>query len=326
MRDEVKKLVEAERKKGKKIGFTSGAFDILHSGHVIYLDEARKRCDFLVVGVNSDLSIKKYKDPDRPINSEVDRLKVISSLKAVDGAFIFSEINNNKNIEELKPDFYFKAGDYSRSTLSSAPLVESYGGKVEILSFIEGCSTTAIIEKILYGGNPETGIEPAPILFLDRDGTLIEHIEYLYEPDKVKIIDGAFEAVKRFQDAGYRIAIVTNQAGIGLGYFTKEDFFATNRVLFKKCKELGVRISKIYYSTSGIPHQCNYSKPNPDMILKGLSELKGIKEKSVMVGDSLVDIEAGKNAGLKRIVCVGGKEFPEHNDVEYIKSLAELNP
>lgn len=326
MRDEAKKLIDQERKKGKKIGFTSGAFDILHSGHVAYLEEARKRSDFLVVGVNSDSSIKTYKDPNRPINSEDDRLKVIKSLKSVDYAFIFNETNNNKNIEELKPDFYFKAGDYSKGSLSSAPLIESYGGKVEILPFVEGRSTTSIVEKILYGGNTEAKLQPAPILFLDRDGTLIEHVEYLHEPERVKIIDGAFEAVKRFQDAGYRIAIVTNQAGIGLGYFSKEEFFATNRVLFKKCRELGVRISKIYYSTSGIPHQCNYSKPNPDMILKGLSELNGIKEKSLMVGDSLVDIEAGKNAGLKRIVCVGEKRFSEHQDVEYLASLAELNP
>jgi len=326
VRDEAKKLIELERKKGKKIGFTSGAFDILHSGHVTYLEEAKKRCDFLVVGVNSDSSIKRYKDPDRPINSENDRLKVVNSLRSVDYAFIFDETNNNKNIEELKPDFYFKAGDYSKSGLSSAPLVESYGGKVELLPFLEGRSTTGIVEKILYGGKTEVKLEAAPILFLDRDGTLIEHIEYLHEPERVKIIDGAFEAVKRFQDVGYRIAIVTNQAGIGLGYFSKEDFFATNRVLFKKCKEIGVRISKIYYSTSGVPHQCNYSKPNPDMILKGLLELNGIKERSIMVGDSLVDIEAGKNAGLKRIVCVGDKRFSEHNDVEYLESLADLNP
>lgn len=324
-RAEAKELIEIERSKGKIIGFTSGTFDLIHAGHITYLDEARRRCDFLVVGVNSDSSVKSYKDPSRPINAEDDRVRVISSLKSVDLAFVFNETNNNQNITELKPDFYFKAGDYQKSSLSSAPLIESYGGKVEILSFVDGRSSTGIIEKIIYGESGKVSQEPAPILFLDRDGTLVEHVEYLHEPEKVKIIEGAFEAVKKFQDAGFRIAIVTNQAGIGLGYFTKEDFFQTNRVLFGKCKELGIKISKIYYSISGDPNQDRYAKPNPDMIERGLEELNGIKEKSLIVGDSLVDIQAGKNAGLGRIVCVGGKRFDEYKDVEYLNSIAELS-
>jgi D-beta-D-heptose 7-phosphate kinase/D-beta-D-heptose 1-phosphate adenosyltransferase len=138
-------LIRARR----RTGFTSGSFDLLHAGHVDYLAKARERCDLLIVGLNSDKSVKAYKDELRPIIPAEQRAKVLAALAAVDYVFIFDEENNNKNIEVLKPDVYFKAGDYSKDRLSSAPIVESYGGRVEIIPLVEESSTTAIIRRIL---------------------------------------------------------------------------------------------------------------------------------------------------------------------------------
>lgn len=323
-REELITLRENFKKQGKTVGFTSGTFDILHPGHVGYLAEAKKLCDVLIVGCNSDSSVKLYKSEDRPITTEESRALVLSGLLSVDFVFIFEEKNNNKNIELLKPDFYIKAGDYSVSSLSSAPIVESYGGSVKLINFKSGFSTTNIIEKIRGSGElaDETpSLEPAPILFLDRDGTIIEHIEYLHEPERVKIFPGALEAVLKFQEAGYRIAVVTNQPGIGLGYFTKEQFFAVNREIFKACRAVGVKISKFYYCPHTVASNSYFLKPQPGMIERGLKELNGIREKSVMVGDSQVDIDAGKNASLGRIVKIGQTN---DKDIESISSLSML--
>lgn len=328
-REEAQKRINSWKSEGKVIGYSSGAFDLLHSGHVSYLEVASQKCDKLIVGLNSDSSIKQYKSPDRPVCGEKDRALVLAALESVDCVFIFEEKNNNKNIEILRPDIYFKAGDYTKDKLSSASIIESYGGRVELIPFKEGKSTTSIIEKL--AGNGEITHEipplsPAPILFLDRDGTLIEHVEYIHEPSKVKIIPGVFETLKKFQDAGYRIAIVTNQPGIGLGYFTKEDFFAVNRVLFKSCKEYGVHIAKIYYCPFTVADKSPWMKPAPGMLERGLKELNGIREKSVMIGDNEVDIGAGKAANVGRVIFVGDKAPKDASGVEIFKSIADVNP
>ncbi|MEK7483252.1 MAG: adenylyltransferase/cytidyltransferase family protein [Planctomycetota bacterium] len=132
----------------KDIGFTSGTFDLLHLGHLSYLQQTKEYCKILVVGVNSDLSVKAYKSPLRPIVPEQERLALIAGLECVDYVFLFSETNNHHNIKELKPGWYFKAGDYQLSQLSSKNLLESYGGTIKILSEIPHLSSTAMIQKI----------------------------------------------------------------------------------------------------------------------------------------------------------------------------------
>ena len=116
-------LAQQYRAAGKRIGYTSGVFDILHAGHVEYLEYARSRVDVLFVGVNSDASVRANKGPQRPINSEQQRAAVLAGLRAVSHLFIFSERNNNVNIELLRPDLYIKAGDYS----GVVALEKSYG-------------------------------------------------------------------------------------------------------------------------------------------------------------------------------------------------------
>ena len=122
-RDEAVRLREGYRNTGKTVGFTSGVFDIVHAGHVEYLEEAKRRVDILIVGINADSSVKSNKGESRPIVGQEQRAEVMGALKAVDHVFVFSELNNNENVTLLKPDVYLKAGDYSVDQLSSKQLV-----------------------------------------------------------------------------------------------------------------------------------------------------------------------------------------------------------
>lgn len=143
--------LQAELKKakdsGQKIVFTNGCFDLLHVGHVRYLSEAKKLGQILVVGVNADESVKRLKGPTRPIQNESDRAEILHGLKAVDHTVIFQEDTPEKLIKELRPDILVKGGDWTIDKIVGAPFVQSYGGKVCSLSFIDGKSTTKIIEK-----------------------------------------------------------------------------------------------------------------------------------------------------------------------------------
>ncbi len=134
--------------KGKKIVFTNGCFDILHRGHVAYLNEAKSLGDVLVIGLNSDSSVKRLKGPERPVNSELDRKFVLENLKAVDHVAIFGEDTPLNLIKEVSPDVLVKGGDWRPEQIVGSEYVLSKGGKVLSLNFIDGFSTTNIINKI----------------------------------------------------------------------------------------------------------------------------------------------------------------------------------
>jgi D-glycero-beta-D-manno-heptose 1-phosphate adenylyltransferase len=136
------------RGQGKKIVFTNGCFDLLHIGHVRYLAEAQKLGDVLVVGVNSDASVKRLKGPQRPLQNENDRSEILASLKSVDYSVIFTEDTPENLIKAVKPDVLVKGGDWSIDKIVGGSFVQSYGGQVCSLSFVEGKSTTKIIEKM----------------------------------------------------------------------------------------------------------------------------------------------------------------------------------
>lgn len=149
--DDIAAFCEVLRKGGKKVVFTNGCFDILHAGHVTYLEKARSFGDCLVLGLNTDASVRANKGLSRPINSELDRAKVVGALKAVDYVVLFGEQTAEKLIAKVKPDVYVKGGDYTLDTLPEAKIVMSYGGKVEFVTMVEGRSTTNVIQKIKQG-------------------------------------------------------------------------------------------------------------------------------------------------------------------------------
>ncbi len=135
-------------RKDKKIVFTNGCFDLLHVGHVKYLQEARSKGDFLVVALNSDDSVKKLKGPTRPIQNESDRSEILAALAAVDATLVFSEDTPENIIKAIRPDVLVKGGDWKTNQIVGGEFVQSYGGQVLSLLFIDGKSTTSIVSKI----------------------------------------------------------------------------------------------------------------------------------------------------------------------------------
>jgi len=146
---DLKKIIDKFKKENKVIVFTNGCFDILHIGHVKYLKEAKKLGDILIVGVNSDDSVKILKGKNHPIVSEKERAEILDSLKCVDFVIIFNEINPENLISQLQPDIHVKGGNYQIEEIPEAKLVESFGGKTVILKEVKGKSTSNIIAKIL---------------------------------------------------------------------------------------------------------------------------------------------------------------------------------
>ncbi len=138
------------RRLGRKLVVTNGCFDILHLGHVTYLQQARQQGDALLVGVTSDTNVGKLKGPGRPVNNEQDRAGILAALQSVDGVFIFPEFDARKFLEAVVPDIYVKGGDYTVDTINQDErrLLDKLGVQIVILSVVPGKSTTALLEKI----------------------------------------------------------------------------------------------------------------------------------------------------------------------------------
>lgn len=154
LKDKIKKLAELKgivsglKRKGKRVVFTNGCFDLLHLGHVKYLEEAKKKGDILLVAVNSDASIRRIKGKNRPITDEKHRISVIAALESVDFAFLFREDTPLKVIKALKPDVLVKGADWKKKDIVGGDFVLSYGGRLETIKSALGYSSTAIINKI----------------------------------------------------------------------------------------------------------------------------------------------------------------------------------
>lgn len=146
--DQLLLAIEDARAHGEKIVFTNGCFDILHAGHVTYLEQARAQGDRLVLAVNDDASVSRLKGPGRPINSVDRRMAVLAGLGAVDWVVSFSEDTPERLLGQVKPDILVKGGDYGIEQVVGADIVKAYGGEVRVLGLVENSSTTAIVEKI----------------------------------------------------------------------------------------------------------------------------------------------------------------------------------
>ncbi|MDR3625499.1 MAG: D-glycero-beta-D-manno-heptose 1-phosphate adenylyltransferase [Ignavibacteriaceae bacterium] len=147
--DEMKSIREQLRKEKKKVVFTNGCFDLIHAGHVDYLSKAREMGDVLIVGLNSDASIKRIKGVTRPILLEAERAFIISNLKAVDYVTIFEEDTPGRIIGELIPDVLVKGADWTIDNIVGRDVVEANGGEVKTIKFVNNQSTSKIINAIL---------------------------------------------------------------------------------------------------------------------------------------------------------------------------------
>jgi len=148
-------MLAERRARGEKVVFTNGCFDLLHAGHVRYLREAASFGDLLVVGLNSDGSVRMFKEPGRPIVPQGDRAELVAALGMVEYVVLFDEATAENLVAELRPDVYVKGGDYRPEELPEARIVEGYGGTVELVRYHEERSTTGIIQKILDSYCPQ---------------------------------------------------------------------------------------------------------------------------------------------------------------------------
>ncbi|WP_025209326.1 D-glycero-beta-D-manno-heptose 1-phosphate adenylyltransferase [Hippea sp. KM1] len=147
--DTIARISNKLRQDGRVIGFTNGCFDILHAGHVSYLNRAKGLVDVLIVGLNSDASVRRIKGNKRPINPQYDRAVVLASLRSVDFVVVFDEDTPLELIKIIRPDILIKGADWKDKGVVGADVVKSYGGRVEFIEFLDGRSTTGTIERII---------------------------------------------------------------------------------------------------------------------------------------------------------------------------------
>jgi len=147
-REEITQLIKSLHNEGKTVVTTNGCFDILHVGHVRYLQKTKSFADTLIVLLNSDKSVRSIKGPTRPINNENDRAEILCALSCVDYVVMFDEDSPRNLLDEMKPDVYTKGADYTMETLPEADIMRKNGTRVEFISFVEGKSTTRIINKV----------------------------------------------------------------------------------------------------------------------------------------------------------------------------------
>ncbi|MFC1624288.1 D-glycero-beta-D-manno-heptose 1-phosphate adenylyltransferase [Candidatus Omnitrophota bacterium] len=145
---ELKKVLKNLRAEGRRVVFTNGCFDILHAGHVSYLERAKSLADILIVGLNSDTSVRRLKGSKKPLVKEIDRAKVLLALRAVDFVVIFSSLTPFNLIKAVKPDVLAKGGDWKVKDIVGGQFVRSYGGTVKSLPYVKGFSTKGLIRKI----------------------------------------------------------------------------------------------------------------------------------------------------------------------------------
>jgi len=303
--------VAAQKASGRKIGFTCGSFDLLHAGHVQYLAAAKALCDRLIVAVNSDESVGRYKDPLRPIVPQAQRMYVVAGLESADVVMLMEEDRPLPLLLRWKPDLYIKGGGYTADSLRSAEAVREYGGAVQVIEPEFTVSTSDLIQRInaaaahakpeIQQAKPFTGL-----VLLDRDGTLIRDVPFLHDPAQVEVLPGVVEGLIRLQEASFRLAIVSNQQGIGLGYYTVQDFIAVNQRVFRELGGHGIRIARVYFCPHSLDEQCSCRKPGSSMITRAMRDFAMPPERTFVIGDSEADMQGGQVAGCRTALTNAG--------------------
>lgn len=289
----------------RPVVFTNGVFDVLHRGHVNYLHEARALGGSLVVAVNSDSSARMLgKGPDRPLNKAEDRAAVLAGLASVSLVTFFDERTPVALIREVRPDIYVKGGDYDMESLEETRVVRSWGGEAVAIPFVDGFSTTSLVQRIRGGVERKAA-------FLDRDGVINLDRAYVHKWEDFEFVPGAVDAMRRLSDAGYAIVIVTNQSGIARGMYTEVDYQLLTQQMCEALAAAGVKVTGVYHCphhpqgrVTELALECECRKPAPGMILRASQELGVSLSNSLLVGDKPSDIEAARRAGVSKAYMV----------------------
>ena len=300
---EIVGIVQALKKQRKSIVTYNGSFDLLHLGHIKSLEEAKKQGDVLIVLLNSDKSVRSYKGAHRPIVLQNERAQTLAALECVDYITIFNEINPKKILEKIKPTIHCAGADWGKNCIERE-VVEKYKGKIHILRWTQGYSTTELIKKT-------SNAYSRPVIkavFLDRDGTInINQPEYLHKKEDFKFTPFAISALQKLSKSNYKIIITTNQSGIGRGYFKLNDLKKLHQWLLSYLKKKKIRIDRIYYCPHHPKDKCSCRKPKTGMIERAVKDFGINLSKSWIVGDDIKDIILGREVNLKTIFI--GKKF-----------------
>lgn len=309
-KNEIINIVRGLKKRGKKVVTINGAFDILHIGHVNSLEKAKAQGDILIVLVNSDQSVKSYKGPRRPIIPQKERAEILAALGCVDYVTVFNEINPKKILNEIGPSVHCSGLDWGKYC-AEKEVVEKNGGRIHVMDWkAKGISTTRVIQKVLYSCQDA----PVKAIFLDRDGVINSNKQgYVYKNKDFDFTPYAFRALKSFSKTGYKLIVLTNQSGIGRGYFKKSDLIKLNKWMVAELKGRGIKIDKIYYCPHLPQDNCACRKPNIGMVMQAVNDFNISLNESWIIGDSDCDVMLGREVNMKTIK-VGG-EAPTHISV-----------
>ena len=290
---------------------TNGVFDILHRGHVSYLHQAATHGATFVVAVNSDMSVRMLdKGSDRPFISAVDRAYMLACLSSVDLLILFDERSPLELIKKIRPDIYVKGGDYNMQVLEETKAVRQWGGKAIAIPFLNGFSTTSLVERIRQN--------QVPLLkaaFLDRDGVINIDKGYIYRWSDFEFLPGAIEGMLKLQKAGYALVIVTNQSGLARGYYTDHQYEALSITLKEHLTTHGIKLAGLFHcphhpsgSIQTLAVMCDCRKPKPGLINQAINSLGLDRNNSILIGDKLTDIEAARAANLKSAYLVSSHD------------------
>lgn len=285
---------------------TNGVFDLLHRGHVNYLERAAELGRSLLVAVNSDVSARMLgKGPDRPLNAADDRAYVLAGLASVDAVTFFDSRTPVDLIRSVQPDIYVKGGDYDMETLEETRVVRSWGGYSVAIPFMDGFSTTALVQRIRQPQDTRQVLHKAA--FLDRDGVINKDRAYVHRWEDFEFVPGAVEGMRRLQKAGYMLVVVTNQSGLARGYYSEANYQALTHQLRQELEYQGVKLTGVYHcphhpngSVTDLAIECECRKPAPGLVIQAARELGISLAESIMIGDKPADIEAARAAGVAR--------------------------
>lgn len=317
----IESVHKAERRKKRKVVAISGSMDLLHAGHVWAIGEAKKQGDILVVLINSDVSVKMYKGPNRPIVPEKERAMMVASLECVDYVVLFDEINPITALHTIQPDVYCNSSEWGKDCVERS-VVESYGGTVRVLPRTGGPSTTDILNRLTSMHNEKD----VRAVFLDRDGTINDNKDgYIHLREDFVFLPGVLSALKKLSKTPYMLFVVTNQSGIGRGYYTKHDVEKLHAWIKKELKKHSVTLSEIYYCPHRPEDGCACRKPGYGLLLRAVEAYGVNLSKSWVVGDLWSDIAMGRMANL-RTIQIGSKKQDQRKTVKphfYARNLKE---
>ena len=299
-------LVQRLESLSRPLVMTNGVFDLLHRGHVNYLERAAELGSSLLVAINSDESSRMLgKGPDRPLNPAEDRAYVLAGLASVDLVTFFYSRTPVDLIRTVHPNIYVKGGDYDMETLEETRIVRSWGGHSVAIPFVDGFSTTALVHRIRKPQDDLQFLHKAA--FLDRDGVINKDRAYVHRWENFEFVPGAVEGMRRLQEAGYMLIVVTNQSGLARGYYTEVEYQALTHHIRQELEYQGVKLAGVYHCphhpNGSVPHlsiECDCRKPAPGLVVQAVRELGISLADSIMIGDKPADIEAARAAGVAR--------------------------